>query len=115
MVRAILGAALVLSLAGTAWAQSDEDYAKYTRPVIDKFTACERPKIVKWASRTQEGPDALADRAIEECREYLDELHHVMEAAPFNLSESEATEAIEQMLQGLRPLMVDDIVKVRKG
>jgi hypothetical protein len=109
-------ALLVLLLVSVpAWAQSDEDYAKYARPVIDKFTACEKPKIVMWARRGLEAPDALADRAISECHEHLDELHRTMMAPPFGLSDSAATSAIDEMLRDLRPLMLSDIAEARKA
>jgi hypothetical protein len=110
----MLAAGLLLAFAGTASAQSEDDYAKYARPVIDQFTNCERPKITKWARTTQDKPDTLADRAIEECREHLTDLHGVMMKAPFAMSDAGATEAIDQMLTGLRPMMLDDIAKVRR-
>jgi hypothetical protein len=104
---------LLLMGAGPAWGQSDDDYARYARPVIDKFTACERPKITKWARTTQDAPEALADRAVEECKKYLDELSTVMQSKPFYLSATEAQRAIDEMLVNLRSAMLDDIKKVR--
>jgi hypothetical protein len=105
----------LLIAAEPAWGQSEKDYANYARPVIDKFTACERPKITKWARTTQDAPDALADRATAECQEHLDELQKVMESAPFNRSPADAKAEIDDMLKGMRPLMIDDIEKVRRG
>jgi hypothetical protein len=107
----------LLIAAGPAWGQTvtDEDYDKYARPVIDKFTACERPKIVSWAQRTTDEPSLLVDRAVKECHQHLDELLRVMEAAPFNLSADEARQAIDQMLRDLRPLMLEDIEKAKKA
>jgi hypothetical protein len=110
-----LVALALLTVALPAWAQSEEDYDKYAQPVIDKFTACERPKIVKWAQRGQEAPNDLTNRAIKECQEHLDELQRVMEAEPFSLTPEEAKAAIKQMLDSLRPLMLDDIAQARKA
>ena len=39
----------ILIAAVPAYGQSDEDYSKYARPVIDEFTACAYPKVEEMA------------------------------------------------------------------
>lgn len=102
---------LALSIA-PAWGQSDEDYAKYARPVIDEFTACEKPKLEVMA-RSSRPAEEIVGQAISECQDHLNELKDVMRRDPFGLNEPDAAAAIQEMLDGMRPLMLDTVKKAR--
>lgn len=112
MVRAILGAALLLGLAGPVWAQDQETINKAIGKEMQVYMNCVRSHAENLA-RSSEAVEIVAERAIEAC---VDERHAVwikMQEPPLNASPGEATAAIEQSLDAVRPQIIKTVREVR--
>ena len=106
---------LVLALliaAGPAWGQSDADYDNYTKPVVDSFNECARPKVRDLA-KGDETPAAIAEAVIKTCHRDVDRMREVLLKPPFSHTEAEADQAISQWLDQARTDFTESVEKLR--
>jgi hypothetical protein len=112
MIRAISGAALLLAVAAPAWAQSQEEIDKALMVEMQAYTDCIKAQAVD-LSRSTETPDAIADRAIGACQDRRHDLWAKMQEPPLNASPGDATAAIQQTNDGLKPMVLETVRKAR--
>jgi len=108
------GIALMLALAVPAWAQDQATIDRVLRDAMQAYGGCIHALAVDLAQST-ETPQFLADRAIEACREERHALWMKMQAPPLSATPDDATDAVRQTNEGLRPMVIDTIRKARGG
>jgi hypothetical protein len=106
---------LVLALlvaAGPVWGQSEKQVTAAVGEQMDAYAACLKRQAETLAKST-ESPDVIIDRAIKACAEDRQALWAQLQKPPLSATADDATGAVKQATDELRPQMLESVKKAR--
>jgi len=112
MARGIWLALVLLAMAGPASAQSEEEVTAAVGPQIDAYTLCLK-QHAQLLAKGDEVESAVIDKALAACGGERQALWEGLQQAPLNAKPDDATDAVQQLDDALRPKMLATIKQVR--